>query len=90
MSSKIPHFATDAEAEHFVETADLTEYDLRGFKPARFEFSAKDSRVNFRMPGSLLEAVKLRAAERGIPYQRFIREVLEQAVASSQPSERAT
>ncbi len=34
-----------------------------------------------RLPEPLLAAVKQRARARGIPYQRFIREVLEQAVA---------
>jgi hypothetical protein len=39
----IPTFRTDVEAEHFVDTADLTEYDLSGFKPPRFEFEKKDA-----------------------------------------------
>lgn len=30
MKNKLPVFRTDEEAEHFVETADLTEYDLSG------------------------------------------------------------
>ncbi len=34
-----------------------------------------------RLPEPLLAAVRTRASERGIPYQRFIREVLERAVA---------
>jgi predicted DNA binding CopG/RHH family protein len=33
-----------------------------------------------RLPEPLLEAVKKRAASRGIPYRRFIREALEDAV----------
>lgn len=49
MSNIIPRFATDEEAERFVETADLTDYDLSGFRPAKFEFAAKDRRVNFRV-----------------------------------------
>jgi predicted DNA binding CopG/RHH family protein len=32
------------------------------------------------MPESLVRAVKARAAERGIPYQRFIREAIEKAL----------
>lgn len=28
MKKKIPTFKTDAKAEHFVETADLSDYDL--------------------------------------------------------------
>jgi predicted DNA binding CopG/RHH family protein len=37
-------------AEAFVATADLTEYDLAGAKPVRFEFEKKAARVNMRMP----------------------------------------
>jgi predicted DNA binding CopG/RHH family protein/uncharacterized DUF497 family protein len=81
MKKKIPIFESDEEAERFVETADLTEYDLSQFKPVRFEFARKDARVNMRLPEPLLAAVKARAKARGIPYQRFIREALEQAVA---------
>jgi predicted DNA binding CopG/RHH family protein len=35
------------------------------------------------VPKPLLEAVKARAKARGVPYTRFIRETLEQAIASS-------
>jgi predicted DNA binding CopG/RHH family protein len=46
----------------------------------QFEFERKDEQINMRIPRSLLEAVKARAKERGIPYTRLIRETLEQAV----------
>jgi predicted DNA binding CopG/RHH family protein len=36
-----------------------------------------------RLPAPLLEVVKHIAAERGIPYQRFIREALEKAVKAA-------
>lgn len=78
---KLPVLKTDEEAEHFVEEADLSEYDLSGFKPARFEFEKKDARINMRLPESLLAALKEHAEQRGIPYQRFIRDILEQAVS---------
>lgn len=81
MKKKIPVFRTDEEAERFVAEADLTEYDLSQFKPVRFEFEKKAARVNMRLPEALLNAVKARAQARGIPYQRFIREALEQAIA---------
>ena len=81
MKKKIPVFRTDEEAERFVEEADLTGYDLSQFKPVRFEFEKKAARVNMRLPETLLNAVKARAQARGIPYQRFIREALEQAIA---------
>jgi predicted DNA binding CopG/RHH family protein len=80
MKKKIPAFESDEEAERFVETAELADYDLSGARPVRFEFEKKASRVNMRLPDSLLEAVKERAKVRGIPYQRFIREALERAV----------
>ena len=81
MKKKVPIFDSDEAAERFIETADLTEYDLSRFEPVRFEFERKAARINMRLPEPLLAAVKARAKARGIPYQRFIREVLEQAVA---------
>ncbi len=80
MKKKIPTFETDAQAEAFVAKADLTRYDLSGLVPTRFEFERKDARVNMRLPEPLLRAVKRRAAQRGIPYQRLIREALEKAL----------
>ena len=77
---KLPVFKSDRAAERFVATADLTNYDLSGFRPVQFEFEKKEARVNMRIPDSLLAAVKTRAGERGIPYQRFIREALEREV----------
>lgn len=85
MKKKIPTFKSDKEAEAFVATADLTEYDLSGAKPVRFEFQKKEARVNMRLPELLLAAVKDRARARRIPYQRFIREALEQAVTARKP-----
>lgn len=82
MKKRIPTFRSDREAEVFVETADLTKYDLREAKPIRFEFEKKSSRVNMRLSRPLLAAVKGHAKARGIPYQRFIREALEHAVTA--------
>ena len=81
LKKKLPVLKTDEEAEEFVAKADLTEYDLSEMKPVRFEFEKKEARVNMRLPSSLLDAVKTRAKERGIPYQRLIREALEKAVS---------
>ena len=80
MKKKIPIFKSDREAEEFVATADLTQYDLSGAKPMRFEVEKKTARVNMRLPEPLLDAVKKTAKKQGIPYQRFIREALEQVV----------
>ncbi len=81
----LPRLTTDEEAERFVDEADLSEYDLSGFTPARFEFEKKSARVNMRLPEPLLDAVKAKAQARGIPYQRFIREAIERALAERQP-----
>ncbi len=77
---KLPTFKSDGEAERFVDTADLTQYDLSGGKFVRYEMKPKDKSVNLRLPGQLLEAVRKRAKRAGLPYQRFIRMALEEAV----------
>jgi predicted DNA binding CopG/RHH family protein len=77
---KLPTFKSDREAEHFVDKADLSEYDLSGGEFVRFELKPKDKSVNLRLPGQLLEAVRKRAKRAGLPYQRFIRMALEEAV----------
>lgn len=80
MKKTFPIFKTDEEAELFVDAADLSEYDFSQFKPVKFEFAAKDQRLNMRLPLSLLEAVKKKAKAEGLPYQRYIRATLEKAV----------
>ncbi len=81
MKKKVPHFKSDAEAEAFLEQ-DLSDLDFSQFKPVKFEFETKTARINMRLPESLLEAVKKRASTRKMPYQRFIREILERAITS--------
>ncbi len=81
MKKKIPTFNTDEEAQHFVDTADLTEYDLSGGTPVQFEFEPKSAHLNMRVPKPLLDAVKARARTRGIPYTRFIRQLMEREVS---------
>jgi predicted DNA binding CopG/RHH family protein len=80
MKKKLPTLTTDDDAESFVATADLTEYDLSDMVPMRFELKPKDKSVNLRLPEQLLEAVRSRAARAGMPYQRFIRMALERAL----------
>ena len=80
MKKKLPALRSDKEAEEFVATSDLTEYDLSEMRTVRFEFQPKNERVNMRLPRPLLDAVKATAAKAGVPYQRFIRQVLENAV----------
>jgi predicted DNA binding CopG/RHH family protein len=64
-----PTFASDAEAERFVETADLSQYDLMaGALPrdvwfARAEELYKDARITLRLP----QAVVMRTRPRPRP-----------------------
>lgn len=76
----LPPLATDEEAERFVETADLAEYDLSRFEPAQFEFLRKTASIHLRLSEQLLDAIKRRAAKLDMPYQRLIRQALENEV----------
>jgi predicted DNA binding CopG/RHH family protein len=82
---KFPDFKTDKEAERFVDTADLSEYDFSDMVPMRFEMRAKDKSVSLRLPEQLLNAVRERARRVGVPYQRFIRMALEKALEKPSP-----
>ena len=82
MKKIVPRLKSDEEAEAFL-AQDLSKLDFSQFKPTRFEFEKKDEQINMRVPRALLAAVKARAKARGIPYTRFIRETLEQAVTAS-------
>lgn len=79
---KVPHFKTDKELEDFLQQ-DLSTLDFSQFKPTRFEFEKKQEQLNMRVPKTLLAAVKSHAKKQGIPYTRFIRHVLEQAITRS-------
>jgi predicted DNA binding CopG/RHH family protein len=80
MKKPLPKLSSDAEAEAFVAGSDLTDYDLSAMRMVRFEFQPKSERVNMRLPRALLDAVKATAAKAGVPYQRFIRQTLENVV----------
>lgn len=78
---ELPEFKSDKEAEDFVDTADLSEYDLSGLKPVRFEFEKKAAALNMRIPQSLLDAVKVKAKAKGVPFTRYVRMLIEQDVS---------
>ena len=77
---KVPILRTDEEAEAFL-MQDLSDLDFSLFKPMHFEFEKKEAQVNLRVPESLLDAVKVRAKKKGIPYTRYIRLLMEQDVS---------
>ena len=76
----VPPMTTDAEAEAFLDQ-DLSDLDFAQFKAVSWEVEPKSARINMRLPEKLMAALKLRAQERGIPYQRLIREALERELA---------
>jgi len=80
MKKPIPTFNSDEEAEDFIATVDLTDFDLSGGTVVHFELQPKDKSVNLRLPEPLLNAVRAQATRQGIPYQRFIRMALEKAL----------
>ena len=73
---------TDTEAEAFHDQ-DLSDLDFSQFKPVQFEFEAKSAELNMRVPEALLEAMKQPAQAKGIPYTRYIRRLMEAAVAEA-------
>ena len=79
---KVPEFKSDAEAEAFLDQ-DLSDLDFSQFKPTRFEFERKTGRLNMRLPDALLEAVKARARQRGMPFTRYIRELIERDLSAT-------
>ena len=77
--TRVPVMTTDEEAEAFL-AQDLSALDPAQFRPLTWETAPKTARINMRLPEALLTALKTKAAARGIPYQRLIRELLERGV----------
>jgi predicted DNA binding CopG/RHH family protein len=80
MKRPLPILTIDKEAEDFIDNTDLTQYDLSVLNPIRFEFQPKERSITMRLSEPLLEAIKEEAVRSGLPYQRFIRQALENAV----------
>ena len=79
--SPMPSLHSDADAQRFVDTADLSQYDLSQFKTMRFEFEPKAAALHMRLPQNLLDALKSKAKSKGMPYTRYVRALLESDVA---------
>jgi predicted DNA binding CopG/RHH family protein len=77
---KVPPLTSDEEAEAFL-AEDLSDLDFEQFKPLHFEFEKKAAQLNMRVPRPLLDAVKDKARQQGIPYTRYIRQLLERDIA---------
>ena len=67
-------------ADAWLQSADLSEYDLSGMKKVRFELARKDASVSLRLPAALLATLKANAARANMPTQRLIRMMIEARV----------
>lgn len=76
----LPALLSDEAAERFMETENLADYDLSGFKPRHFEFGKKDARLELRIPREQLAALKEAASRAGIPHTRLVRQFIEQGL----------
>lgn len=82
---KLPTMKSDQVAEALLDQ-DLSEYLHSGnFKPMQFEFLPKDEKVNLRLATPLLDGIRKRAEQAGIPYQKYMRLVLERDMMSNRP-----
>jgi predicted DNA binding CopG/RHH family protein len=46
-----------------------------------FEFEPKSAALNMRLPKNLLDAIKRKAAAKGMPYTRYVRLLIENDLA---------
>ncbi len=71
----IPKFKSEAEERRFWETHDTTEYfDSIKMVRARFpNLKPSTQSISLRLPLSLLEAIRIEANKRDVPYQSLIK-----------------
>lgn len=80
MKKQLPKFKSDKDLEKFMDK-DLSSYLSKDkLYSATFEFAPKKKIVNLRMSDELFLAVTKISKKRGMPYQRYIREALEQSI----------
>ena len=76
----IPHFNSDEEMERFVDTADLSEYDLSGFVPTGLLFRDRLAHIDIELPPGQLSALEAAATKKGVSSDQFIRDAIENAL----------
>jgi predicted DNA binding CopG/RHH family protein len=81
---KVPVFKSDEEAEAFLDQ-DLSDLDFSQFKPMHFELRPKEKSINLRISEDLLAVVRENAKREGVPYQRYIRHLIERGVTAPAP-----
>ena len=79
MLKRLPDLLSDDEAERFVASADLSEYDLSGFVPARFTPTGEGG-VAVKLPMDLLRRIDEEAGRHGGSRDDFIQRAVERAL----------
>jgi predicted DNA binding CopG/RHH family protein len=78
MSKRLPKMKSDRAAKNLLKK-DLSDYlSPENFALTSFEFAPKDKSITLRVSGDLLDALQAAAKQRGINYQKLIREAIEQ------------
>jgi predicted DNA binding CopG/RHH family protein len=77
MLKKFPLWKNEEEADEWLTNADLSEYDLSDAKIVTFELAPKNAAISLRLPESLLNAMRAKAVQSGIPMQRLVRAAIE-------------
>lgn len=78
MKKKLPKIRTDKEAEDILKE-DLSDFiNKDNFKRTTFEFAPKDKSITIRISDPLLNSVQSVAEKQGVPYQRIIRQAIEE------------
>lgn len=72
---RVPNFKSEAEEREFWETHDTSEYfDSSKMVRARFpNLKPSTQSISLRLPLALLEAIRIEANKRDVPYQSLIK-----------------
>lgn len=80
MKKKLPKLHSDKAAEKLLK-GDLSSYMNSGnFIKTTFEFAPKAKSISIRLSEPLLNTIKKQSKEAGIPYQRYIRILIEKGL----------
>jgi predicted DNA binding CopG/RHH family protein len=80
----LPKFKDEDEERDFWDKIDLTEYfDQSDFKKVVFpNLKRTNKAISIRLPESLIEEAKEKAAKLDVPYQKLMRAILQQGIKS--------
>ena len=80
---KIPEFKNEQEERAFWETSDSTQYvDWDTARIARFSNLKKSTKaISLRLPADMLERLKTKANSMDIPYQSYIKMLLQKELS---------